>query len=155
MESAAAVKGTINGFDKYFSLYDFEKEKDINELSAIIGLFDLDDVPLESSITVEHDSQFLNFGKDANIRLETVKTGKRLFRKSQYHEIKLEFLGSMLESVIKLAAKEGVALYIASVGNDDIEMILNDNDHNYIIYSTSKYNADKIKDKIRDIKKNK
>ncbi|MDR1940049.1 MAG: hypothetical protein LBQ40_04560 [Clostridiales bacterium] len=53
MESAAAVKGTINGFDKYFSLYDFEKEKDINELSAIIGLFDLDDVPLEGSITVD------------------------------------------------------------------------------------------------------
>lgn len=145
----------MRDYAKYFNLYDFENEKDINELLAIINLFELEDIPLKSSITVEQDSEFLNLGRYENFNLEILKTGKRPLNKKEYHEIKLSFLGIMLASVIKLAAKEGVALYISSVDDDRIELILNDNDHNYITYSTSKYITNEIKDKIKTIRKTK
>lgn len=143
------------GHAKYFNLYDFENRKHLDELLAIINLFNLDHIYLESLITVEQDSEFLNLQNNESFKMEIVKTGKRPFNKKEYHEIKLNFFGIEIESLIRLAAKEGVALYIASVDSDIIEMILNDNDHNYITYSTKSYNAKDIKDKIKNIKRRK
>lgn len=143
------------GHAKYFSLYDLESKKDLDELLAIISLFNLDNICLKSLITVEQDSEFLKLGNNKNFKLEIVKTGKRPLSKKEYQEIELEFIGAEIESLIRLAAKEGQALYITSVDDDMIELILNDNDHNYITYSTKTYKNEEIKAKIKSIKQKK
>lgn len=141
------------GRSKYFYLCDLRKQKDIDELLAIIGLFKLDHIDLQALISVDLNSKVSNFIKSENIKLEIIKTGKRLFSKIKYQEIKMRFFGIELEKIIKFVVQYGIALHIRSIERGLIEMILNDNDHNFIYYSTHFFDKKEIDAEIKKIRK--
>lgn len=140
------------GRSEYFYLCNLEKQKDIDELLAIIGVFKLDHVGLQAFISVDSDSKVSNFIQSENMKAEIIKTGKKLFSKIKYQEIKIEFFGIELEKIIRFIVQEGIALHIRSIEDGLIEMTLNDNDHNYIFYKTKFFDKKQIDVEIKKIR---
>ena len=140
---------------EYFALYDLSVQKDFNELIAIINVFNLENCLLSGSLNVPEDSKFLDI-KCSDVDLKIIKTQKRLLSKKIDHDIEISFKGSSIRKVMELLAKEDLAIWIVSAGNDNrIEMSLNDNDHNFITFSTILYDVNEVKKQIKTILKNK
>lgn len=149
----------LNKTAEYFNLLNLQHTKDLIELQSIIKLFNLENLMLKCIARVTQSSKLLNFSdSNSDIKVIIKKTKKLLLNKEPCYDIEVEFYGKSLNVLIELAAKESEALYIIpqDIQNKDIEFILNDNDHNYIRFSTQKYNVNEIRTKIKEIlKKNK
>jgi hypothetical protein len=146
----------LKGIAEFFSLLDLDNEKDLIKLLEIIDLFELDEVPLKCMTRVPQDSVFFELDKtDEKIIVDIKKTFKPLLSKKQQYDIEIEFHGISLKRIINLASKEGEALRIIPKceKNNDIELIINDNDHNYINFSIKKYDVDNIRSQIKTILK--
>lgn len=143
----------IKKMAQYFKLLDFQNQKDLAELKAIINLFELDEIALKGIVRVSQDSGFLNLPQiDETVIVNIKKTFNLPLSKKKQHDIELDFYGKIIDKIIELASQEGEALYIISKNDSkDIEFILNDNDHNYINFSTLKYDVDEIRSKIKMI----
>lgn len=140
---------------EYFALYDLSIRKNFNKLMAIIDVFNLENCLLIGNLNVPEDCNFLDI-KSADVDLKIIKTQKRLLSKKLDHDIEISFKGSNIRKVMELLVKETLAIWIVSAGDDNrIEMSLNDNDHNFITFSTKAYDVNEVKEQIKTILKNK
>ena len=154
VEIGVIKKHRMKKSGSYFELLDLYERNDLEKLKAIITIFDLDKTLLKCVIRIPVDSNILNLSDlSDSILINIKKTKKYLFSRKMYSDVEIEFCGDMLPVILDIAAKEGEALYIISkdITNNDIELILNDNDHNYINFSTDKYNIKEIERKVKHI----
>ena len=145
----------LKGYAEFFELFSLQDTKNLKKLLAIVKIFELDEVQLKCIIRVRQSSEFLDLinANDA-IKVIIKETKKLLLCKEPCCDIEIEFYGKELDALINLASKENEALYIVPANNNkDIELRLNDNDHNYITFSLKKYNGEEIKSKIKQIYK--
>lgn len=140
----------------YFELLDLYEHDNLEKLKAIISVFELDKILLKCVIRVPIDSKFLNFSNMVETAVVNItKTKKYLLSKKMYSDIQIEFYGEFLATILDIAAMEGEALYIIpkEATSNDIELILNDNDHNYINFSIEKFDVKELEQKVKFVLK--
>lgn len=140
----------------FFELLDLYEHNDLEKLKAIINVFELDIILLKCVIRVPVDSKLLNLSNMVeSVVVNITKTKKYLLSKKMHSDVEIEFYGEILPTILDIAADEGEALYIIpkDITNNDIELILNDNDHNYINFSMGKYDVKEIERKVKLILK--
>ena len=149
-------KHIIKKSGSYFELLDLHQHNDLEKLKAIVKVFELDSILLKCIIRTPVDSELLKLSKDVeSLVINVKKTKKYLLSKKMYSDVEIEFYGELLPMILDIAAIEGEALYIIpkDITNNDIELILNDNDHNYINFSINKYDVKDIEQKLNVILK--
>lgn len=147
-------KNRIKKIGSYFELLDLYDKNDLEKLKAVIDIFNLDEILFKCMIRIPADSKLLNLSSTSDSIVVNIKnTKKYALSKKMQSDVEIEFYGEMLPKVLDIAAKEGEALYIIpkDVDNKDIEIILNDNDHNYINFSMKKYDVKEVEQKIKTV----
>ncbi len=147
-------KNRIKKIGSYFELLDLYDKNDLEKLKAVIDIFNLDEILFKCMIRIPVDSKLLNLSSISDSIVVNVKnTKKYVLSKKMQSDVEIEFYGEMLPKVLDIAAKEGEALYIIpkDIDNKEIEIILNDNDHNYINFSMKKYDVKEVEQKIKNV----
>lgn len=140
----------------YLELLDLHEHRSLEKLKSIVSTFELDKILLKCAIRVPVNSELLTLSNTIeSVTTNIKKTKKYLFSKKMYSDADIVFYGDNLLKILDIVAKEDEALYIVPKDkkNKDIEMILNNNDHNYINFSMKKYDAREIKRKVKIILK--
>lgn len=146
----------IKKIGSYFELLDLYDQNDLEKLKEVIDIFKLDEILLKCVIRIPADSKLLDLSSiSKSIVVNIKKTKKYILSKKMQSDVEIEFYGEMLSKILDIAAEEGEALYIIpkDIENEDIELILNDNDHNYINFSMKKYNVKEVEQKAKLILK--
>lgn len=143
------------GIRVYLDYYTFEDENDIlKKIIEITNLFSFEKLSIKGECFVyDYDTRLTELEKIIDCTVKTVFTKKRLFSKTKYNKVEIDFTGVQFAKFFKFALESNIAIGADCFDENEVlaVQIADYMDGMVIHYNTNKYDKDEINTKINQI----